>query len=95
MGNWLSVFSLNCFNNKKQTNQKKENECVICAKQIFENTYIKCVLCNMTMHHECDETHKSTNICPQCSRCGTLCNYTGADGWTTRIPLSVNKTIDI
>lgn len=50
-----------------------KNKCFICLNSIIENTYVKCVLCDMSSHHNC---YTNNSYCHQCHKTGTLCNYT-------------------
>lgn len=54
-----------------------DNKCLICWDKIEDNTWVKCVRCNITLHkHCCDRDKKISNrsygLCPHCRRVGSL-----------------------
>ena len=59
-------------------NSIKNRECLSCCKKIGSvSTWIKCIRCNILLHHDCEEMHSNRRTyckCPVCQGIGTLFN---------------------
>ena len=59
-------------------NSIKNRSCLVCCKQIGSSyTWIKCLRCNILLHHHCEEMYSNRRTyckCPHCQRIGTLFN---------------------
>ena len=53
------------------------DECFICWNKIVENTYFKCIYCDIKLHCDCEKKYrsdKSFSRCPHCQRIGSICS---------------------
>ncbi len=59
-------------------NSIKNRSCLSCCKEIGSSyTWVKCVRCNILLHHHCEEIHSNRRTyikCPHCEGIGTLFN---------------------
>jgi hypothetical protein len=67
-------------NNISNHNIIEPTSCLICWDNIEDNTWCKCIKCNIMLHDSCEETYRIIkNIeyteCPHCRRKGCIGSY--------------------
>jgi len=62
-------------NSSNQILFEENQTCLICWEQINIRELTKCVRCNISLHHLCEETYRGDKgycKCPHCQRIGSL-----------------------